>query len=259
MKWEMVALEDGFRQVRVEAPWEEIAPDYQDILAEFAGVTVPGFRPGKAPGPVLEARFRRDISDRLSRRVTPRLSRRALEEAGFQAAGPLEVSEVEWGRHQAFRFTARFFPLPEFELPDCRSWGPGIVDAADPQGALSLRLLQEVDFSVPDELVRAELAFDGLGGAEPESEVWEAAARRVKLMLILKRFAREEGLEVEDADVEQRIVEKAAEFEASPETLQAELEAGGGRARLRDLLLAESVLEYLLENLTQKSAEAENG
>ena len=68
-------------------------------------------------------------------------------------------------------------------------------------------------------------------------------------MLILKRIAREEGIEVEEADVDRRIEEKAAEFGARPETLRADLEQGGGRARLKDLLLAENVLGYLLEDL----------
>jgi FKBP-type peptidyl-prolyl cis-trans isomerase (trigger factor) len=252
MKWEMVDLEDGFRQMRVEAAWEEIAPDYHDILAEFKGVQVPGFRPGKVPQPVLEGRFRREITEQLSRRGAHRLCRRALEEAGLEAAGPVEVSEIEWERDQYFWFTARFFPLPEFELPDYRSWGFGIAEADDPQGELSLRLLEAVDFPLSDELVRGELAFDGQPEGAPECEAWQAAARRVKLMLILKRIAREEGIEVEDADLEQRIKEKAAEFGTRPEVLKAELEQGGGRSRLKDLLLAENVLEYLLENMRGK-------
>lgn len=249
MKWEMVDLEDGFRQLRVEAPWEEIAPDYHDILAEFKRLKVPGFRPGKVPRQVLEGLFRREISDHLSRRGAHRLCRQALEQAEIEVTGPVEVSEIEWERGENFRFSARFFLLPEFELPDYRSWGAGIAEADDPQGALSLQLLEGVDFPVPDELVRGELAFDGQPDCEPQDEVWQAAARRVKLMLILKRLAREEGIEVEDADIERRIEEKSAEFETSPEALKAELEKGGGRPRLKDLLLAENVLAYLLETI----------
>jgi FKBP-type peptidyl-prolyl cis-trans isomerase (trigger factor) len=252
MKWEMAILEDGYRQLMVEAPWEEITPDYHDILAEFKGITVPGFRPGKVPPQVLEGRFRREISDHLSRRGAHRLCRGALEEAGLEAVTPVEVSELEWKRGQYFRFTARFFPLPEFDLPDYRSWGSGIAEADDPQGALCLRLLDAVDFLVPDELVRGELDFDGQPDGEPGSEAWQAAAQRVKLMLILKRCAREDGIEIDEADLEQRLEEKAAEFATSPETLKAELEQGGGRSRLKDLLLAESVLEYLLENMAEK-------
>jgi FKBP-type peptidyl-prolyl cis-trans isomerase (trigger factor) len=252
MKWEMASLADGYRKVRVEVPWEEIAPDYDDILQDFMRLQVAGFRPGKAPRQVVEGRFRREISDQLSQRCARRLCRLALEQAATEAAGPVEVSEVEWERGQPFRFTARFFPLPQFELPDYRSLNPGAAAGEDPQGELSRRLLNLVDLQIPDELVRAELAVDGLWDCEPGSEAWQAAAQQVKLMLILKRIAREEGIEVEEADVDRRIKEKAAEFGTTADALRAELEKGGGRPRLKDLLLAESVLGYLLENLQGK-------
>ena len=189
--------------------------------------------------------------EHLSRRCAPRLCRQALEPAQAEAAGPLEVSEVEWETGQSLRFTARFLPIPEFELPDYRSLRPVEAGIGDPQGELSLRLLELVSFPIPDALIRAELAPDGLAESEPGSEPWQAAAQRVKLMLILKRIAREEGIEVEEADVDRRIEEKAAEFGTEADILRAELEQGSGRPRLKDLLLAESVLDYLLEN-TQK-------
>ena len=254
MKWEMLTQEDGYRQVRVEAPWEEIAPDYDDILKDYRRLRIPGFRPGKAPLQVIEQRFRREISDRISRCCAQRLGRLTLEQAGAEAAGHFEVSEVEWEKSQPFRFKGRFFPLPKFELPDSQSLRGAAENAEDPQGEMSRRLLELVDFPVPDDLVRAELALEGLADCESGSDAWQAAAQRVKLMLILKRIAREEGIEVEEAEVDRRIEEKAAEFGTNAGTLSAELEQGGGRARLKNLLLAESVLEYLLENLQDQRA-----
>ena len=66
-------------------------------------------------------------------------------------------------------------------------------------------------------------------------------------MLILKQIARQEGIEVNEADVNNRIDEKAEEFGTEKKSLQAELEQVGGMQRLRDMLLAESTLEYLME------------
>ena len=143
----------------------------------------------------------------------------------------------------------RFFPLPKFKLPDSQSLRVAAENAEDPQGEISRRLLELVDFPVPDDLVRAELALEGLSGCALGSEAWQAAAQRVKLMLILKRIAREEGIEVEEAEVDRRTEEKAAEFGIRTDTLRADLDKDGGRARLKDLLLAESVLEYLMESL----------
>jgi FKBP-type peptidyl-prolyl cis-trans isomerase (trigger factor) len=253
MKWEMVPQEDGFCLLRVLVPWEKIASDYDDILNDFAGLPLAGFRPGKAPRQIVEQRFRREIVDQLSRRGAQRLCRLALELAEAEASGPVEVSAVEWEKGQTFQFTARFFPLPEFELPDYRSLTPLGPAVEDPHGELSYRLLELVDLVVPDKMVRAELVFDGQPDCDPDSEAWQAAARRVKLMLILKRIARQEGIEVEEADVEQRIEERAEEFGTKHDALKAELEKGGGIPRLRDLLLAESTLEYLLETINETS------
>jgi FKBP-type peptidyl-prolyl cis-trans isomerase (trigger factor) len=252
MKWEMVPQEDGFRLLRVQVPWEKIAPDYDDILKDYARLPLPGFRPGKAPRQVVEQWYRREISEHFLRRGAQRLCRLALEQAAVEATGPVEVSEVEWEKGQTFRFTVRFFPLPEFELPDYRSLPPLELAGEDPHGELSHQLLERVNLAVPEQMVRTELAFEGQTDCEPESEAWQAAADRVKLMLILKRCAREEGIEIDEADLEQRIEEKAVEFETSPDTLKAELERGGGRSRLKDLLLAENVLDYLLENMRGK-------
>jgi FKBP-type peptidyl-prolyl cis-trans isomerase (trigger factor) len=66
-------------------------------------------------------------------------------------------------------------------------------------------------------------------------------------MLILKQMSRQEGIEVEETDVNDRIAEKAEEFGTTKKSLQAELEKGGGLQRLRDMLIAESTLDYLLE------------
>ncbi len=253
MKWELIPQEDGFRLLRVQVPWEQLAPDYDDILKDYMRLPLRGFRPGKAPRQVVEQWYRREISEHLTRSGAQRLGSLALEQAEAEATGPVEVSEVEWEKGHTFRFTVRFFPVPEFELPDYRSLPPLDPAAEDPQGELSQRLLELVSLVVPDELVRAELTFEGQADCEPESEAWQVAANRVKLMLILKRIAREEGIEAEEADVEQRIAEKAEAFGTKADTLRAELEKGGGIPRLRDLLLAEGTLEYLLETINENA------
>ena len=66
-------------------------------------------------------------------------------------------------------------------------------------------------------------------------------------MLVLKRIARQEGIEVDEKDANGRIAEKAVEFGTTKELLQEELENGGGMPRLKYMLLAENTLEYLME------------
>ncbi len=58
---------------------------------------------------------------------------------------------------------------------------------------------------------------------------------------------RQEGIEVDEADVKNRIAQKAGEFGTNKEAPKKELEEGGGMGRLRDMLLAESTQTYLLD------------
>jgi FKBP-type peptidyl-prolyl cis-trans isomerase (trigger factor) len=116
----------------------------------------------------------------------------------------------------------------------------------DPRDQISLHLLELVTFEIPDGLVQDELAFDGVEGAIGSPQ-WQAAYDQIKLMLILKRIAAQEGIVVDETDVDNRIARKAEEFKTAKKLLQAEFEKGGGRQRLRDMLLAESTFDYLIE------------
>ena len=75
----------------------------------------------------------------------------------------------------------------------------------------------------------------------------QAASARIRLMLILKQIAKQEGISVEAMDLQRRIAAKAVEFGTTPKSLQEELEQEEGMERLRDMLLAESTLDYLIE------------
>ncbi len=136
--------------------------------------------------------------------------------------------------------------MPEMALPDIGSLKTH-DDSIDARDWISRQLLDLVHFGFPDELLKNELALDGIAGGDPGSEEWKSAEERVRLILILKRIARQEGIEVEEADVNNRIAAKAEEFGTTKEALQKELEEGGGLERLRDMLLAESTLDYLIE------------
>jgi FKBP-type peptidyl-prolyl cis-trans isomerase (trigger factor) len=237
--------DDRERKVlQIEAPWPEIAADYEDLVARYAKVRIPGFRPGKAPRSAIEQRFKKAILDDLKASVTQRLVREALQKAGIEALGTPEASEIECDAGKPFSARLRYLPMPEFELPDLADLRRD-DDGTDARDRISRRLLQLVPFEVPGALIREELAIDGLGESARGSEAWTSAADRIRLMLILKRIARQQGIEVDEADVSKRIAEKAIEFGTTKEALEEELEEGGGVDRLKDMLLAESTLEFL--------------
>lgn len=249
-------LEDnnGRKTLSVEADWSELVPDYEDIVAGYSKVRLSGFRPGRVPRAVIEKRFRREIKDDLAHRCVQRLGRDAVREAGIEALGPVEGETIECEKDKPFRFQIRFQPMPEVALPDINSLK---IDAggADPRDQISRRLLDLVSFEVPDILVRDELALDSIDVGGPGSAEWKEASDRIRLMLILRRIAGQEGIEVEEADVSNRIAKKAKEFGISKEGLKEELAKGGGLERLRYMLLAESTLDYLIEKIRVSSEE----
>jgi len=256
MKWEHTKSdsENGYHRLIVEAAWNEIVADYNDIVARYAKVRLPGFRPGKAPRMAIEARFRREIMDDLAHRCAERLGREAILETGSEATGPVHAETIECEKDTAFRFLVRFHPMPKIELPEFSKLKPE-DNGTDAKDWISHRLLDLVRFRVPDEVVTNELTFDGTVGGTPESAEWRAAEERIRLMLILKRIARQEGIEVDESDIDRRTAEKAKEFGTSKEKLEEELVKGGGLERLRDMLLAERTLDYLLEKIRVSSEE----
>jgi FKBP-type peptidyl-prolyl cis-trans isomerase (trigger factor) len=247
--------DDGEKEIlHVEADWSELAADYDDIVSAYAHVQIPGFRPGKIPRSVIEQRLQNQILDDLAHRAAHRLGRGALRETAAEPLGPLEIGDIECEKGKPFRFTARFWPMPDIALPD-----PGSLaaqdDSIDLRDQISHRLLELVHFTVPDDVVRAELGDDDRDAGR-DSGAWNAACDRVRLMIILNRLAGQEGIEVSEADVERRIKEKAIEFNTDTDVLRSELEEGGGRQRLKDMLLAESTLDYLVERTTRTKGES---
>ena len=188
MKTAKLDDEKGKKALQVEVDWSELAADYDDLVSEYAKVRIPGFRSNKVPRSVVEQRFQRQILDNLSHRAVQRLGREALHEHGAESLGPVEISDVACEKGKPFQFTARFWPMPEFEVPDISSLSFR-DDGSDPRDQISHWLLEKVSFTVPDELLREELGADDSHGCK-ESAAWKAATDRVRLMLILQRIAK---------------------------------------------------------------------
>ena len=169
--------DDGGRKVlQAEAEWAGIAADYDDIVSAYSRVQIPGFRPGKVPRSVIEQRLQKEILDDLSHNTAQRLCREALRESDDEAMGPIEIKDIMCAKGKPFRFTARFWPMPEIALPD---FGSLVVQegGSDPRDQISHRLLDLVRFTVPDDVVRAELGDEDTDIRSDGAE-WKAASDR---------------------------------------------------------------------------------
>ncbi len=107
----------------IEVPTDQVDRTYDRVLSRLSQrVRIEGFRPGKAPRPLVEARLgpgaiRDEVADAL---VSPVVTQ-ALRDRSIEAIDRprVEIQELERGRPA--RFTARVSIMPEVKLPELAS------------------------------------------------------------------------------------------------------------------------------------------
>jgi len=107
-------------RINVEVPFTELEPDFQRAYQELAKqVRLPGFRPGKAPARLLEARFGREaMLDQVVNEALPSRYGQAVADSEVHPLGQpdIEVTKKEYGQELAF--TAEVDVRPRITLPD---------------------------------------------------------------------------------------------------------------------------------------------
>ncbi|CKQ29747.1 trigger factor Tig [Mycobacterium tuberculosis] len=107
-------------RINVEVPFAELEPDFQRAYKELAKqVRLPGFRPGKAPAKLLEARIGRGaMLDQIVNEALPSRYGQAVAESDVQPLGRpnIEVTKKEYG--QDLQFTAEVDIRPKISPPD---------------------------------------------------------------------------------------------------------------------------------------------
>lgn len=107
-------------RINVEVPFAELEPDFQRAYKELAKqVRLPGFRPGKAPAKLLEARIGREaMLDQIVNDALPSRYGQAVAESDVQPLGRpnIEVAKKEYG--QDLQFTAEVDIRPKISPPD---------------------------------------------------------------------------------------------------------------------------------------------
>ena len=246
MQFELTSTPDEQMKLEVTATWAEVAPDYDDVLAGYCKLAVPGFRPGKAPRTVVEKHFREAIREDFVARCARRLARQALEERAIRVARQMELTESEFHVQQPFRFTGVVTAVPKLELPDYSGVALAATTDEARRNEISDWLLAHTTWKVPDALIRQECESSAQPDARPSDAEWQMAEQRVKLTAILEQIAEAQGIEVDERNVDERVEKMAGECGVKPHELRQRLGQGGGLSRLRPLLVAEQTLEYLL-------------
>jgi trigger factor len=119
MNVEVETLPNCIASLRIELPPDRVTKEWNEVVKGFRQVArIPGFRPGKAPQNVVEAKFRKEIQEELTKKLVTETTREAIREKGLKVLSISEVDDVEFTPEKSMRFTATLITLPEFELPD---------------------------------------------------------------------------------------------------------------------------------------------
>lgn len=107
----------------IEVPAEDLEAAYEKTLRKLAQkVKVQGFRPGKAPRAVLEARLGAEaIREEVIESFVPEVVNRALTENDLEPIDRPRVDLIEFERGKPARFTATVSVMPEVKLADLDS------------------------------------------------------------------------------------------------------------------------------------------
>ncbi len=110
-------------KLNVEVPFEELGAEFDRAYATLAQqVRIPGFRPGKAPAKLIEARVGRDtVLAQVVNDALPAKYGEAVEQAEVAAIGQPEIELGELVDGAPVTFTAEVDVRPEIVLPDYSS------------------------------------------------------------------------------------------------------------------------------------------
>lgn len=143
-------------KLNVEVPFEELAADFDRVYKSLAQqVRIPGFRPGKAPAKLIEARVGRDtVLAQVVNEALPGKYSQAVDEAEVNPIGQPDIDLAELSYGETITFTAEVDVRPELTLPDFA----GLTAEVDP--------IEVTDADVEEQLSGLQARFGTLTAAD---------------------------------------------------------------------------------------------
>ena len=119
MNVEVESLPNCIASMHIELPPDVVTKEWNEVAKSFRQLArIPGFRPGKAPQNVVEAKFRKEIQEELTKKLVSETTREAIREKGLKVLSISDVDGVEFTPERSMKFTATLITSPEFELPE---------------------------------------------------------------------------------------------------------------------------------------------
>lgn len=232
---------DGTIEFRITLPWSEVKKEWDKVVAEMVkNVTVPGFRPGKAPAKVAEERLDKSrVRDEVVRKLLAPAYVELLRKHNIRPIIDPQihvdkglVDGEDWEFH-ALTCEAPVIDLGRYkeEVKKVTSKSkivvPGKENEAPKFDEVISAVLSSTNVTIPNVLVQKEadrllsqtldeikrlgmnldqyLASTGRTAEDVRAEYANKAARDIKLEFVLQKIAETEKISVDDAEIEKTI------------------------------------------------------
>lgn len=105
------------RVFEVEVPSQQVEEAMEELYREYGlKAKIPGFRPGKVPRAILEARFGKGIEAEAIEKLVPDSFQRALVQHGLVPVNRAQISELDLTPEKVLRYRATFEVLPQIAI-----------------------------------------------------------------------------------------------------------------------------------------------
>ncbi|MGA0367983.1 MAG: trigger factor [Kiritimatiellia bacterium] len=120
MNIELEEISPCRRKLSIQVPAEDISSEMDDAVSVYAqSVSIPGFRPGKAPKQMVKARYKKEILGRLRDHLLPKSYHQALEEHKLNVVNIIDMDEdIQVVEGQPLAYTITVDVLPEISVPE---------------------------------------------------------------------------------------------------------------------------------------------
>ncbi|MDT7551480.1 MAG: trigger factor [Pseudonocardiales bacterium] len=144
-------------RINVEVPFDELKPDFDRAYKKIAQqVNVPGFRKGKVPARIIDARLGRGVvlEEVVNGAIPTRYSEAVTAAEDVSPLGQPEIEVTEIADNERLAFTAEVDVRPEITLPDLATLSVQVDD------------VEVTDADVDEQLENLRARFATLTGVE---------------------------------------------------------------------------------------------
>ena len=117
MRAELTDISECKKAFTIEVPQDVVDTEITGIAREFARkARVPGFRPGKAPVPVVKTRYRDEIVSEMMQHLLPRYFSEAVQAQNLDIVETPHYENVDYNAGQPLKFKAVFEVYPRLTI-----------------------------------------------------------------------------------------------------------------------------------------------